>query len=128
MKNTKKFLKEVYTRDLKVTPKGAINQTQRNNLKNELLDNLIEDLSKGLGVDVVRLDKGIALNIQHEQEGALPITLDIVFKNITYDIDNESQAYQEDKLLKQVNKEIREKAKRVKFQNDTNARKLNSLK
>jgi hypothetical protein len=88
MKNTKRFLKEIYNRDLKVTPKGAINQTQRNTLKNELLDNLIEDLSRGLGVDVVRLDKGIALNIQHEQEGALPITLDIVFKNTTYDIES----------------------------------------
>jgi len=122
MKNTKRLLKEIYSRELKITDKGAINQTQRNGLKNELLNTLIEDLTKDLGVEVVRVDKGIAFNIDHDNEGALPITLDIVFKNTTYDITNESLAYIKDKDIKAENKEIREKAKRAKFKNDTATR------
>ena len=122
MKNTKKLIKDIYTRDLKITDKGAINQTQRNGLKNELLESLIDDLSKDLGLQVVRVDKGLALEIPHENEGALPITLDVVFKSTTYDIENESQAYIKDKEIKAENKEQREKAKRAKFKNDTLAR------
>lgn len=122
MKNTKKLLKDIYSKDLKITDKGAINQTQRNSLKNELLETLIDDLSKGLGVEVVRVDKGIALNIDHDNEGALPITIDIVFKNTTYDIHNENKAYLKDKEIKAENKELREKAKRAKFKNDVATR------
>jgi len=119
MKETKKLLKDIFSRELKITDKGAINQTQRNGLKNELLNTLIADLTKDLGIKVVRVDKGIAFEIAHDNEGALPITLDIVFKNTTYDIENESQAYIKDKDIKAENKELREKAKRAKFKNDT---------
>lgn len=122
MKNTKKLLKEIFTRDLTITDKGAINQTQRNTLKNELLDTLIDDLSKNLGFEILRVDKGLALNIPHENEGALPITLDIVFKSTDYDIVEENKAYIKDKEIKAQKKEEREKAKRTKFKNDTATR------
>jgi hypothetical protein len=122
MKNTRKLFKEIFSKDLKITDKGAINQTQRNGLKNELLNTLIVDLSKELGVKVVRVDKGLAFDIDHDNEGALPITLDIVFKNTTYDIINESQAYIKDKEIKAESKAERNKVKRAKFKNDTATR------
>ena len=128
MKNTKALLKEIYNRELKVTPKGAINQTQRNTLKNEFMDCLIKDIAKGLGVNVVRLDKGLGLDIQHINEGSLPITIDVVFKNITYDVEVEHQDYLDDKKLKADNKAEREKKAHNKFINDTNARELAKAK
>jgi len=131
MKATRKLFKDIYNRELKVTPKGAINQTQRNALKSEVIDSFIEDLIKGLGVEVLRLDKGIALNIPHIDEGALPITIDLVFKSTTYDIVGQAQAYQEDKALKEQNALDRERKRKIKFENDTNARalaKLNKVK
>jgi hypothetical protein len=124
MKTLKKLFKEIYTRDFTITEKGAINQTQRNNLKNEILDCIATDISKDLGIEVLRVDKGLALNIDHENEGALPITLDVVIKNTTFDTHTEHNAYVLDKELKAERKAKRKRERQAQFKNDTKKREM----
>ena len=118
MRNTKKLFKDIYSREFKVSKSGVINQTQRNALKNEILNTVAIDLSKDLGIDVLRVDKGLAFNIENENEGAIPLTFDFVIKNINYDVESENQAYLLDKKIKAENKEKRKKERETKFKND----------
>lgn len=128
MRNLKKLFKDINGRKFKITPKGAINQTQRNNLKNELLETIATDLSKELGVEVLRVDKGLALDIPNENEGSLPITFDVVIKNTNFDVIGEHQGYLKDKKLKAERKAKRNKEKQTKYKNDTKYREMQKEK
>jgi hypothetical protein len=131
MKNTKEFLKEFYTKELKIThgAKGdTIHQTQRNMVKAALIDAIQADLADELGIDALRTSDGVAVLMDNESEGGVPFVLDIAMKSFDYDIYKEHDAYAKDKEIKADKAEQRAKAKRTKFKNDTAARALKESK
>lgn len=74
---------------------GKIKQTERNELKELAVEGLL-DLLSNQGVDCFRVEKGIAVVVDNTPSKK-PITFVInpVFKNTTYDLDADIQAYEE---------------------------------
>lgn len=85
----------------------SMNQTQRNALKKEVLDTLLETFD-GAGLDVERVNDGVAVILQANKQ--VVITFDAVIKNIDYDVDFEKSEY-ELKLEKQLERELERKRK-----------------
>jgi len=112
MEFIKQFAEKVKALKLSITDKGAIKQTERNNLKNEMLAELIKDLPSGLVVG--RAKEGIILELPNDNEGALPIVLDIKFKNVDYDTVTPVKDYTQAQAEKvEKAKEKAEKTKRA---------------
>ena len=83
----------------------SMNQTERNALKKEVLDTLLETFD-GAGLDVERVNDGVILQANKQ----VVITFDAVIKNIDYDVDFEKSEY-ELKLEKQLERELERKRK-----------------
>ena len=131
MKNTKAFLKEFYTQELKTThgAKGdTIHQTQRNAVKAGLMLAIEADINAELGIDALRTADGVAVLMDNDIQGGVPFVLDIAMKSFDYDIYSLNEAYIDDKALKAANAEKRAQTKAIKYKNDTNARKLRETK
>ena len=87
--------------------KKSMNQTERNALKKETLDTLLETFESA-GLDVKRVNDGVALILQANKQ--IIITFDAVVKNIDYDVDFEATEY-EMKIARQVERELERKKK-----------------
>ena len=131
MKNVEKYLQEFYTEKLKIT-RGAkgdtIHQTQRNAVKAGLMEAFLEDMKEELNIDVIRTADGIAFLIDNDEQGGVPVVLDIAMKNFNYDIFNEGDNYVSEQNRKRIDAEKRAATRRTKFKNDTEARLLNKAK
>lgn len=88
-----------------------IKQTDRNNLKKQFLDSLLEDL-KDNGLTVNRTNDGIVLTVESKND-TVYITIDGVVKNLDYDLNFEIDEY-ELKTEKQAERERERIAKREK--------------
>lgn len=88
-----------------------IKQTDRNNLKKQFLDSLLEDL-KDNGLTVNRTNDGIVLTVESKND-TVYITIDGVVKNLDYDLNFEIDEY-ELKIEKQAERERERIAKREK--------------
>ena len=134
----KEKLNEIANQELKASAK-SINQTQRNVLMNELLDCLLEDLTKGCNCDngvyttknglvqIGRVDKAIEFSIDNDKIGFVPVKIAISLPNF----DNESDIYSrvEDFQMKLQEKAEAEKKKaelkKEKIKADTERRRKN---
>jgi hypothetical protein len=90
MENLTKVLKKIESTDLKVN-NGKINQTVRNDLKNELIEAIMLDLAE---LEPVRTVDGVAVAVGNEpSRQTVTFTLDPVFKALDYDIEAGAQEY-----------------------------------
>lgn len=78
---------------------GKINQTDRNTLRNALLNALCEDLNGVMTAD------GIILEFEHEYWGSLCVEVSLKMKDPNFDLDTAVEEYNE-KLLAQETKKI----------------------
>jgi len=117
MKEFSRTVESMRDRKFDVTDKGAIKQTERNTVKQEVLLSFLADLPQEYVVGLTK--KGIALRLPNTNEGSLPVILDIVFKNLDADleglVDEKTKAVKdaEDKRVKQEQKVARARAKRA---------------
>ena len=103
-----------------------LNQTQRNKMKIELLDLIMENLRQNVNseyIDMGRTKDGIVLTLDNETVGLIPIALDIKIMGLDYELDFESQEYKNDKIAKEQAKAEKLKAKAEKIKRDTESRK-----
>lgn len=127
IKNTAEFLKKFYKEQLKITngAKGdSIHQTQRNQIKRDLLAAIQADLASELDADALHTPDGIGIVIDNEEQGGVPLVLDIAMKSFEYDVFEQNDRYNENQLLKEEKRIAREKARKTKYKNDTAARAL----
>ena len=103
-----------------------LNQTQRNKMKIELLDLIMENLRQNVNseyIDMGRTKDGIVLTLDNETVGLIPIALDIKIMGLDYELDFETQEYENDKIAKEQAKAEKLKAKAEKIKRDTECRK-----
>lgn len=81
-------LTEAYKAELKDTS-GKINQTDRNALRNRLMDALAEDLSAVMTAD------GAVVEFEHEYWGSLCVEVSLKMKDPNFDLDTAVEEYQE---------------------------------
>lgn len=84
-----------------------IKQTERNALKKDFLDTLLETLTDN-GFDAERTNDGVVIVLQANR--TIYIAIDAVVKNLDYDIDFETAEY-ETKIAKQVERELERQKK-----------------
>jgi Skp family chaperone for outer membrane proteins len=118
MKNVKQFVENFYKEQFNVTSgvKGdTIQQTQRNEYKIQLLDALFADM-KEAGFDVQVTMDGVALVMANQEEGAVTVVFDTIFKTLDYNIVQEAEDYTA-KMQELRDKEtMREKEARIKYE------------
>jgi Skp family chaperone for outer membrane proteins len=118
MKNVNQFIENFYKEKFNVTSgvKGdTIQQTQRNEYKIQLLDALFADM-KEAGFDVQVTMDGVALVMANQEEGAVTVVFDTIFKTLDYNIVQEAEDYTA-KMQELRDKEtMREKEARIKYE------------
>lgn len=118
MKNVKQFIENFYKEQFKVTSgvKGdTIQQTQRNEYKIQLLDALFADM-KEVGLDVQVTMDGVALVMANEEEGAVTVVFDTIFKTLDYNIVQEAEDYTAKMQELREKETLREKEARIKYE------------
>lgn len=98
--NKMKELLEVFANDTSITQSNdKINQNKRNAMKRGFVEALYCDVKEALkeleSVQVYRTSDGIALSIDNERVGMIPIVLDGMIKNLDYNAADEEDAYVE---------------------------------
>lgn len=140
MNNLMELIVELKNRDFKITKtaKGIeqLQQTQRNNLKAELVSALFADLQKHYeyayrtkdGIMLEIANDSIANNLTNENgSGAITITLDIKVNDLETNAENESADYEITLAEKAEKKAKAEKVKADKIERDK-ARRQNDKK
>jgi len=90
MENLQQVITKIETLDLKAS-NGKINQTVRNELKNELIEAIMNDLE---ALEPVRTLDGVAIAVGNEgSRQTVVFTLDPVFKALGYDLEGAGQDY-----------------------------------
>lgn len=102
-----------------------IKQTQRNQIKAEMLEALVEALSP-LNLDIVKVDKGYAISVPNDEEGQFTAVIDLTIKSQDYDMwaENEAVLSKETAKAEAVLARQREKEARYKAAQETRAIKL----
>lgn len=67
-----------------ITPKGRIQQKEQTQLKKDLVDALASDFEEA-GIETYLVQKGLVVLIENDEEGAIPIEIDIITKPLDYD-------------------------------------------
>lgn len=111
-------LKEIYNRKFKTstTAKGVyrIQQGEATELKETMIDLAIEALSeKYTELEIIKGAKGVLLLIPNENEGSIPMVLDIVNKPLDFDIEEWEEEYNE-KLRKEEEKRQKKELEELK--------------
>lgn len=106
----------------------AIKQNERNQIKAELLQAIATDLSQLLGVDVLKVDKGFGFMLPHDNEGSIPMIIDLTIKGLDYDVVAENEAFVERETAKLEAIMQRQKEKEQKFKVAKEKRELAKLK
>jgi hypothetical protein len=108
----KNFIEKVGEMSLKVTNE-KINQTQRNSLKGEFLNSLVE-MFKEQGIELYRTPSGLVLKVEGKEHD-IHFEIDAVVKNLDYDLIANVDEYKE--LVETRNEKAKElaqkKAKRI---------------
>jgi hypothetical protein len=101
-----------------------IKQTQRNQIKAEMLEALVEALSP-LNLDIVKVDKGYAVSIPNDEESFTAV-IDLTIKSQDYDMwaENEAVLSKETAKAEAVLARQREKEASFKAAQETRAIKL----
>jgi hypothetical protein len=104
----------------------SIKQTQRNQLKAEMLEALAEGLSE-LGVSVAKVDKGYAISVPNDEDGSFTAVLDLTIKSLDYDMyaENEAVLSKDAAKAEAILTRQREKEAKYKVAQETRAIKLN---
>jgi hypothetical protein len=110
-----KTLDELIARPLKVT-KNTIQQTERNVVRNDATDIILEWIKVGFeaaGVDtpVVRSIKGIMIEMPNEELGGIPIEIILQMKPLDTDVFEEEKAHLEKTAARE--EKVRLKAKKT---------------
>lgn len=103
----------------------SIKQTQRNQLKAEMLEALVDGLSE-LGVSVAKVDKGYAISVPNDEDGSFTAVLDLTIKSMDFDMyaENEAIVAKEQEKAEAVLARQREKEAKYKVAQETRALKL----
>jgi hypothetical protein len=103
----------------------SIKQTQRNQLKAEMLEALVDGLSE-LGVSVAKVDKGYAISVPNDEDGSFTAVLDLTIKSMDFDMyaENEAIVAKEAEKAEAVLARQREKEAKYKVAQETRAIKL----
>lgn len=103
-----------------------IKQTQRNQLKAEMLEALVEGLSD-LGVSVAKVDKGYAISVPNDDDGSFTAVLDLTIKSMDFDMyaENEAVLSKDAAKAEAILTRQREKEAKYKVAQETRAIKLN---
>jgi hypothetical protein len=103
----------------------SIKQTQRNQLKAEMLEALVEGLSE-LGVSVAKVDKGYAISVPNDEDGSFTAILDLTIKSLDYDMyaENEAVLSKDAAKAEAILTRQREKEAKYKVAQETRAIKL----
>lgn len=67
-----------------VTTKGRLVQKEQIKLKNDLTLSLMEDM-KEIGIEVYPVQKGFVIVIPNNEEGVIPVEVNIITKPLDYD-------------------------------------------
>ena len=119
----------------------ALQQTQRNALKNEIMEAFqagLEELGDKTGIDFYETSDGIIMEIDNEHvrkrvsrmkdesdgdsEGYISIEFNCKIKNLDYDAEVEEFIFQEERAEREAKAAQREKEKRAKIKRDAEAR------
>ena len=128
---TEMFVKDFATRELTMSSGAngeAIKQNERNEIKAQLLQAIATDLSQLLGVEVLKVDKGFGFMLPNDNEGAVPMVIDLTIKSMEYDVIAENEAFIEKETAKLEAVIQRQKEKEIKFRNAKEKRELAKLK
>jgi hypothetical protein len=106
----------------------AIKQNERNQIKAELLQAIATDLSALLGVEVLKVDKGFGFMLPHNNEGSIPMIIDLTVKGLDYDVVAENEAFVAKETEKLQALLQRQKEKENKFKVSQEKRELAKLK
>jgi prolyl-tRNA synthetase len=106
----------------------AIKQNERNQIKAELLQAIATDLSALLGVEVLKVDKGFGFMLPHNNEGSIPMIIDLTVKGLDYDVVAENEAFVAKETEKLQALLQRQKEKENKFKVAKEKRDLAKLK
>ena len=91
MKNLERVIAEYKGKEFKVT-NDKLNQVERNEFKSAIVDALASDLAEA-GLDVGRVDGGVAFLVENDKLGAVTIVVDGVVKGLDYDFDFEMEDF-----------------------------------
>lgn len=105
----KQFIETVYKKNLPTTEKGEIKQNDRNALRAETVASL-DDFFRANGVETLLTKEGIAVEIPHEELGAVVAMVSVTIKSQQFDALSASQEYLENQAEK-AKKEAEKKAK-----------------
>lgn len=86
MKNLQQVIEGVFKKVYNVTNKQRIQQKEQLVLKQDLTEALFNDMVEA-GFEVVQVPKGVVLIIENEEEGGIPVEINIVTKPLDYDYD-----------------------------------------
>jgi len=128
---TEMFVKDFATRVLTMSSGAngeAIKQNERNEIKAQLLQAIATDLSQLLGVEVLKVDKGFGFLLPNDNEGGVPMVIDLTIKSMEYDVIAENEAFIEKETAKLEAVIQRQKEKEIKFRNAKEKRELAKLK
>jgi len=122
MEKLQELIKEIYKQKISVSPKGLIKQTERNTLKTDILKAIMQ----GLPHDIVlgKTNEGICIMVDNENEGGIPIILDIKIKNMNTDLDTAIEEYEEKQAEKRQRAEDRKKEAKASFNNQVAKKKF----
>lgn len=125
--NKMKELLEVFANDTSITQSNdKINQNKRNTMKRGFVEALYCDVKEALkeleSVQVYRTSDGIALSIDNERVGMIPIVLDGMIKNLDYNAADEEDAYVEAQRAAAIKAEEAAALKARKIEESTRAR------
>lgn len=87
-----------------------LHQTDRNALRLELL-NAIVDVMQRNGVELGMVKEGIAVNLPHEELGAINFVVDVKMKGLDYDFDFEVADWSAEQKRKAEDKQAKAEAK-----------------
>ena len=68
-----------------ITDKGRIRQKEQTELKVQITDAIAADL-KSNDIDVLEVQKGFVILLQNDEEGAIPVEVNIITKPLDYDV------------------------------------------
>ena len=123
-----RFFETIKKSDLKQSG-SKINQTQRNALSTELKD-LLANFLKQYESDIVNIERvknGVAISVENDKLGFVSMELNIVIKDLDYDIVGESENYEFELAEKRAKLEESARAKAEKIASDK-AKRLAKLK
>lgn len=100
--------------NFELNEKGEMKQNVRNSFKSAVIDEVL-DILQNAGLEALRVDGGIAINIANDELGAIAVVFDGVVKSLSYDAEYEAIEYVKKIAERNEKQKEKEKAKAEKF-------------